>query len=122
MARQRELILVVLFGSQATGKTHSHSDVDIGFVAPKRLGLREVAELEMEMTETLGQSRLELVDLKNTPPLLNKKVADEGILLYENESGSFADFRAYAFKMYVEAKPLFRLRENYLHQFIVRHA
>src|SRR3989344_3081843 len=86
LASERGLVLGVLFGSQATGKTHAQSDIDIGFIAERRLCLREIAELQEELMTKTGYGNIELVDLKNAPPHHLKKIAEEGVLLYEQEA------------------------------------
>ena len=122
MSRKNGLVLGVLFGSQATGKTHAQSDIDIGFVADRRLGLREIAEIQEELMVKTGYGLIELVDLKNAPPLLLKKMAEEGSLLYERENGLFDRLKIYGIKLYMEAKPLYRMRAAFVKEFIKNHA
>ena len=122
VASKRGLVCGALFGSQATGKTHAQSDIDIGFIAERRLGLREIAELQEELMTKTGYGNIELVDLKNAPPLLLKKVAEVGVLLYEQEADLFNRFKVYSIKLYMEARPLYTLQSASIQSFIKRHA
>ena len=83
LAEKYNLNLVVLFGSQVTGKTHPQSDIDIAFSSERHLSLREIAEMESEMAKELQLKDIELIDLKMAPPLLLKQIAQKSILLYE---------------------------------------
>ncbi|MEK7586801.1 MAG: nucleotidyltransferase domain-containing protein [Patescibacteria group bacterium] len=121
LAVKNGLILGVLFGSQATGKTHSQSDIDVGFVADRRLGLREIAEIQENLMVATGYGNIEMVDLKNVPPLLLKYVAEEGILLYEKEVGDFDRLKIYGIKLYMEAQPLYRARSLELKRFLLNY-
>jgi predicted nucleotidyltransferase len=117
IAEKYGLDMVVLFGSQATGRTHSKSDVDIGFTAPEHLELKTRFEIETLISKVLGRDDVELVDLQRISPVMKKIVADEGVVLYEREPGMFELFCIYAFKLFVETKPLRDLRYQSLKNF-----
>ncbi len=114
IAQKYELSLVLLFGSQARGKTHPQSDVDVGFFSDHSMGLREIAQLEFEMSQTLQIGSLELVRLNGMSSLFLKNVLDDGILLYERAPGDYTSFAGIVFKRFVEEKPLRELRKSAL--------
>lgn len=118
LAKKYQLSLVVLFGSQVTGKTHAKSDVDFGFISEKKMSLNEIAKMQLEFSQKLKIKDLEFTDLKNVSPFLMKQVSEESILLYEKERSVFNLFKIYAFKLFVEAKPLLELREKSLNKFL----
>ena len=118
LAQKYHLLLVVLFGSQARGKTHAQSDVDIAFLSSSPMGLSNVAAMQFEFTQRLHLKDIELVDLHGASPLLLKEVARQSVLLYEKEPLEFAQFRIAAFKKYMEAKRLLDLRAASLEKFI----
>ncbi|MFH1564987.1 MAG: nucleotidyltransferase domain-containing protein [bacterium] len=118
IAKKHKLSLVLLFGSQATGKTHANSDVDIAFVSEKHLRPSDAAKIQLEISQKLKIKNLELVDLKNATPLLLKQIAQKSILLYEKEQFVFANFKIYGFKRFMEAKNLLKLRDLSLDKFI----
>lgn len=111
VAREHGLVFVVLFGSHATGHAHKQSDIDIAVSAKNSLGVQELIEISDEFGQKLDAQRVEVVDLEQVPPLLMKQVAFEGELLYEQTRGDFARFEMYAFKIYVETKPLRELQK-----------
>lgn len=118
LAKTQNLSLVVLFGSQASGKTHKQSDVDIAFLARRPLGPRETGELAFEFSQALGIKDVDVLDLKTAPPLLLKQIAVGSRLLYESEPSLFARFKIYALKRYMEAHSLLKLREASLKKFL----
>lgn len=118
LAKKHQLSLVLLFGSQASGKTHTHSDTDIAFISEKYLRPIDVAKIQFEISQKLKIKNLELVDLKNATPFLLKQIAQKSILLYEKESSLFASFKIYGFKRFMEAKELLALRNLSLNNFI----
>ena len=117
IARKYGLDMVVLFGSQATGRTHSKSDVDIGYTAPQSLELDVRFKITNEFSRLLQRDDVEFVDLRRISPVMKKIIADEGVALYERIPGMFALFRMYAFKLYVETKALRELRYRSLEHF-----
>lgn len=118
IAKKYQFSLVLLFGSQATGKIHANSDVDIAFVSEEYLRPSDVAKIQLEISQELKIKNLELVDLKNATPLLLKQIAQKSILLYEKEQSLFANFKIYGFKRFMEAKDLLKLRDLSLDKFI----
>lgn len=121
-AEKHGLQMVVLFGSRARGEAHPRSDTDIAVFAGEKKSLRELSEMQIEFAEMFRIKNPELVDLSGMAPLFLKQVADDGKILYERKPGIFDEFQIYAFKRYVEAKPLFALRNEFTRQFIRSHA
>lgn len=119
LAKKHDLFLVVLFGSQATGKIHPGSDMDIAFLSGEPKDLKEVCEMHIEFAEKLRvrDIKLDLVDLRGHPPLFLKQVALKGIPLYERRPSEFSIFKIYALNRYFEIKPLLKLRELSLNKF-----
>ena len=115
------LNLVVLFGSQARNETHAGSDTDIAIMANDKKSVREISEMQMEFSEMFQIKDIELVDLSGRTPLFLKQVSDDGKVLYEQKPGIFDEFQIYAFKRYVEAKPLFSMHRAFTEQFIRSH-
>lgn len=114
--------MVVLFGSRARGEERGGSDTDIAVFAGEKKSVRELSEMQIEFTEAFRVKNPEIVDLSGRAPLFLKQVADDGKVLYERKPGIFDEFQIYAFKRYVEAKPLFALRREFTAQFIRSHA
>lgn len=113
--------MVVLFGSQATGKTHPKSDTDLAFLSEESMGPMDIAIMTEDFSAELGIKNLEFVRLNGAYPFLLKQVAQKSKILYEKEPSSFAGFRIYAFKRFMEEKKLLDLREASLNKFLQKH-
>lgn len=114
IAEKYHLSLVLLFGSQATGKTHKQSDVDIAYFGQGPLSLAEESELVVDLMQVFRTDAVDLVSLQNASPLLRYQIASSGRVIYERMPGLFTSFFIYALRQYEEAKPLFQLRSRYL--------
>ena len=114
--------MLVLFGSQATGKTHPKSDIDLGYTTPRNMELKEGFKIENEISAVLKRDDVEFVNLERISPTMKKIIADEGVLLYEHLPGTFILFKIFAFKLYVETKFLRDLRYQSLERFIYGNA
>lgn len=122
LAEKYRLDLVLLFGSQAKGKTHALSDTDIAFRCESPMRPLEIAKMQMDFSLIFGTKDLEMVDLRGASPLLLKQIAENSLLLYEKENSAYARFKMYAYKLYMEAKPLLELRRSQLNNFLKPHA
>lgn len=119
LAEKYGLSLVVLFGSQVTGKTHKESDVDFAFTADRYISPRETAEIIFDFTRCLKiGADIELVNLKNASPLLLKQIAMNSILMYEKEPHAYNLFKIYAIKRYMEERKFLKLRDLSLNNFL----
>lgn len=111
IAKKYGLKLVLLFGSQATKKIHKQSDIDIAFLSEKKLSLNEEVNLIFDLTQILRSENIDLVNLRTAPPLLLYAISRHSVVLYQKNALIFPEFCAYAFKYYVEAKPIFELQK-----------
>lgn len=118
IAEKYGIDMLVLFGSQANGKTHPKSDVDIGYTAGEHFDFSEQLSVLGEIQEVLKREDVEFVNMRRVSPLMKKVMADEGVLLYEQVPGTFISFKIYAFKLYIETKFLRDLRYQSLKKFV----
>lgn len=114
IAQSFGLSLVVLFGSQATGRTHKGSDVDVGFLAETPISFEKELLLRHALTEILKRDDVELINLQNVSPQFMCAVAREGVVLFQSGKTVFDTFAVYAHKLYVEAAPLRAARTSYI--------
>lgn len=124
LAKEYDLTMLIVFGSQASGKTHKESDVDVGYLSGKALDFMEQARLNTELMEIFSNDHIDLVNLRHASPLLLKQATKTALVLYERERHTFDELYIYAFKLYEESKPLFKLREHFLNKSLekYRHA
>jgi uncharacterized protein len=113
-AREKSLSFVVLFGSTATSDTHKKSDIDIAVRTNRPLSLRERADIALSFELLLNAGPVDVVDIKSAAPLLMRRIADDGILLFEDKQNVFTEFCIYAHMLYMEAKPLLDARSRQL--------
>ena len=108
--REFDLCLVILFGSQVTGKTHAESDIDLGVLRrgePWQGGQGyggEFLQLYSRLSDHFPGIRLDLVDLQRVPGLLKHIACERGQVLYECEPGVFARFRLQAWNQYQDER------------------
>ncbi len=116
IAQKYKLNYLVLFGSRANNTARPNSDFDIAYSSRQNIDYKEEVFLAEELSRALNikAKKIDLVNTKNASPLLAKEIADNGILLAEFTPNSFDNFQIYAFMIYVEAKPLFKMQEEFL--------
>jgi predicted nucleotidyltransferase len=111
----KSLRFIILFGSQAKGKGHAKSDIDIGFLFDTP---SNVLELTNNVIRLLRKDNVDVVDLGKASPLLRYSVAKKGVLLYEREPGLFTQFFSLSYRMYVDTKKLREARDRRIEGFI----
>ena len=84
-----EIVGVFVFGSAATGKTHSASDVDVAVLVEdaflkERRALPLVLDYVVELEPLLG-SDVDVVVLNTASPLLRHQVFKKGILVFARD-------------------------------------
>jgi uncharacterized protein len=100
---EKELQLVLLFGSVASGKLHKQSDIDLAFLFD---GPADILTLTNSVIRLLHTDRVDVVDLRYASPLLKFSAAKQGTLLYERTRGLFNSFYSLAFRRFVDTKKL----------------
>jgi len=113
LAHRYHLDLVVLFGSQTTGKTHSGSDVDVAVIG--KVPFR-VTQLSMDFSDIFKRDDVEVVDLGRSSPTLMYSVVRDGKLLYERSEGEFLRWKLYATKIWMETAWLRAMRDKKLRE------
>jgi predicted nucleotidyltransferase len=110
IAKKYDLKLLLLFGSQASGKTHPMSDFDFGFICEKELNYKRKSRLAHDLAKLVKFSNIENIDLKKASPLLLKEIVKNNEVIFEKEE-SYAEFFSRAVRIYFEAEPIFKLQE-----------
>lgn len=114
IAQKYGLNFIALFGSYAQGYERGGSDIDIAVSVKEKIDYRKEFLLQRELSKVFNAPAVDLVFTKDASPLLLFHIAFKSQLLSENTKRSFAYFQMYAFKRYVEAKPLFALQKELL--------
>src|SRR3989344_2584760 len=90
VAQKYNASLIVLFGSQATGHTHSKSDIDIAILSRSIL---DKFKIMSDLEDIFKRDDIEVVDLANASPTLMYCVVRDGVLLYEKDNGGFLKWK-----------------------------
>lgn len=105
------LCFIILHGSYAKNKPHSGSDLDIALLGNKFIESRDFFKIYDELAELFGDCRERELDLKtlhHVDPFFRYQVVKDGVLLYGN-SLAYEEFKAYAFRDYIDSFDLRRL-------------
>lgn len=104
------LKMLVLFGSRATGRVHAESDWDFAALYNEEIrnSLIKNPFSWFEVPTIISQvfkiqdDKVDVIELNKYSPIIAHFVAADGKLLYEKETGEFAEFRKLALKSDVE--------------------
>lgn len=121
LAQKYSLELLLLFGSRITGQIHKESDYDIAYLSRRPLDLDDEGRLIIGLLAIVGEQDerlINLVNIRKVTPLLLYAMTSRCQVLYEREPTKFAILRAYAFKKYIEMKPLYEEKARRLSQAI----
>jgi predicted nucleotidyltransferase len=113
IAKKYELKLVVLYGSQATGKAKPDSDIDIAVLGNRRIDFNKHIKLVNEFTSLFHTDEIDVKLLHKTSPLFRYEVMRDGVLLYGSDY-DFVSFKSYAFRDYMDSQDLFRLKRIFI--------
>ena len=107
VAKRYGLKLILLFGSQVTGKIHKESDFDIAYLPEKNLSYDDKIDINFQFTLIFPQERyrVDTVNIKKVKPLLLYGIFRKCQVLYAQDDLVFPTYRVYAFRKYMEIKP-----------------
>lgn len=117
LSSQYALNFIALFGSNAQECSRKESDIDIAVSTKEKLDYTHEFLLQKELSKLLRESDIDLVQVSQASPLLMFNIAFKSQMLHEETKHSFAYFQMYAFKRYVEAKPLYALQKTLLENY-----
>lgn len=104
-----EILEAYLFGSTATGATHSHSDVDVAVYLADRRPTGSVfgytADLTAALMSALGTNRVDVVILNDAPPLLYHRVLRDGQRILSRDLRATTTREGYALSRYCDYVP-----------------
>ena len=103
IAKRYGLRLIVLHGSQVSGRTHPDSDVDVAVWTTRPLTAARRTRLWLELSEAF-RAEIDLAVLNHAEPLLLSQVARKGKLLCENKRWAWEEFKGYALRYYEDTR------------------
>ena len=111
--------LAVLFGSAASDRSNSRSDLDVGVSLEAGCGALDTLSVSLE--RATGR-RVDLVVLDSAPPLLRMEIARKGRVLVEREPRLWAEFRAHAMIDWWDWAPTARMMHRTMLQRLERES
>lgn len=116
LCRQRGIRLLILFGSQATGKATEHSDTDLAVSLELAPSWEEFCLLAENIERVLHiRGRLDLVVLNTlSSTTLGREIVRSAKVLYDCDGEQYAAFATKAMKEYADFEPFRRLRQAVL--------
>lgn len=120
-AREFDLDLIVLFGSQIKRGISPKVDVDIAVLTRNGLDISSYSLLCHRLGKIIGNYNIDLTFLKHASPMLLGQIAKNCQLLYERRKGDFLNFRLSAMRKYADAWPIFKWQERYFRKKIIRY-
>lgn len=111
IGQKHKLDLLILYGSQATGKINSQSDVDIAIYRRGGINSAEYLKIYSEINQVLKGFEVDVKSLHNTNPLFQFFVTNDGVLLFGNPL-FFAEIKASSYQNYMDSQSLFVLEKN----------
>lgn len=110
LAKERNLSLVLLYGSQARGDMRTDSDIDLAVLGIKPISTDDLIALCNEFAQIFEVNEIDVKSLHNTGSLFRYQVMQDSVLLY-GRNYDYLTFKSYAFRSYHDSKDLFRLKE-----------
>ena len=110
LAKEYNLSLVLLYGSQAKGNMRTDSDIDLAVLGVKPISTDDLIALSNEFTQIFEVNEIDVKSLHNIGPLFRYQVMQNSALLY-GRNYDYLTFKSYAFRDYHDSKDLFRLKE-----------
>ncbi len=114
IAKDREIALIVAFGSMVGGSAHAHSDLDIAVLNEKRHypTMDEFIDLQRDIQAVFKNQEVDLVFIQSADPLLLKKITEHMELLYGSPT-DFFEFKCYAYKRYIDHQPYLEMERRF---------
>lgn len=118
LCRKFDLSLVVLFGSQASGRAIERSDIDLA-VWTRRHPIPDMFKTNVlnAFMDLLVRDDVDVVLANYAEPILQMEIVQQGKVLYESEPGEFVRFQLRALKAYEDAKKLYQWQREYVEEF-----
>ncbi len=110
VAQKHNLALVILYGSQATGKARKGSDVDIAVLGKKPFSPEQTISLHGDFDDVFRVRDLDVKSLHNANSFFRYQVVKNGVLLY-GDMRQYNLFKLYAIRYFQENKKMRELRD-----------
>ena len=104
IAKKNGFDLVVLFGSQISGRIHSESDIDIGIYSSSGILWDKTNIIAKEFSEIFKSNNIDLNIISSNNPVLMNTILTTGTIVYESEKDVANNLKLYSWKLVAESK------------------
>jgi predicted nucleotidyltransferase len=122
IGRAHRLKFIILHGSYAKGIARREgSDLDIAILGKQKIPFAEVLEIHGQLASIFGDNperELDLTTLHGVDPLFRHQVTKGGLLLYGDRS-EYQEFKAFAYRDFMDSYDLRKLEETLTKRSIV---
>ncbi len=87
IAEYPEVCFILIFGSRAIGDADERSDIDVSVSAPS-MSRRRWLEVQRLAEDARTLLRISLVRFDSSPPELQRRNLEDGVIVYESEKAS----------------------------------
>ncbi|KKP48261.1 MAG: polymerase beta domain protein region protein [Candidatus Woesebacteria bacterium GW2011_GWA1_33_30] len=119
--KKYKLSLILMHGSQITGKIHPESDTDIAFVREKTKIKINYLELLVDLTKLIKKDKIDLVDITHANPLLLFAITSKSKLL-AGSLDSYNNLSHKAFNLYSDYLPYLKMEAEFVKERINSYA
>ena len=99
LTKEFAAILIMLFGSAVTNKTHADSDIDIAFISETKHNNMQIYNATQDLAHLL-KKEVDLIDLTAVSPVMQAKIITKGRIIYDENPDSRQNFFILALKKY----------------------
>lgn len=113
LTRHVDIVAIYIFGSVATAKNRSGSDIDVAIMVRGRVKGMERVQLETSISNILRKD-VDLTIFGEATPLLQHQILKYGDLIYERDPKERTRQEVAARREYLDTTFLYRVIEDYL--------
>jgi len=107
-----DIVAIYIFGSVATAKNRSGSDIDVAIMVRGRVKGMERIRLETSLSDFLKKD-VDLIIFGEATPLLQHQILKYGCLIYEKDPKERMRQEVASRREYLDTKFLYRIIEDY---------
>jgi len=113
LSRHVDIVAIYIFGSVATAKNRSGSDIDVAIMVRGQVNGMERVQLETSLSNILRKD-VDLIIFGEATPLLQHQILKYGDLIYERDPKERTRQEVAARREYLDTTFLYRVIEDYL--------
>ncbi len=110
LCRERDVRLLILFGSAASGSQRPDSDIDLAVDFGRDTSPRDELAFHGDLMEALDTDRVDLVNVRTAGPIVLREIALHGTPVYVRAERDFAEFQVHALTRFMDTARFRELR------------